>query len=273
MKQMSNLTQRILTGLVYGITTITCLIYGSVSFVFFFLVVMIIGLNEFYKLAEKLDYKPNKILTTLSSVLIFTTLLSVYTFENYTKILLALSILSILMIFVKTLFQKSVRPFKSLASTFLAILYVAIPFSLTSLIAFESGKFEYELILSSFVLVWLSDTGGYFIGVSFGKRKLLERISPKKSWEGALGSIIFSIIGALFISNYFTILETFEWIILSVIICLSSILGDLIESMFKRDAGIKDTGNILPGHGGILDRFDSILFVVPMIYIFQLLLL
>lgn len=270
---MSNLTQRILTGLVYGITTIACLTFSPVSFVFFFLVVMIIGLNEFYKLAEKLDYKPNKILTTLSSILIFTTLLSVYTFENYNKILLALSILSILIVLIKTLFQEKIRPFKSVAGTFMAIFYVTMPLSLTNLIVFESGKFEYELILASFILVWLSDTGGYFVGVKFGKRKLLERISPKKSWEGVLGSIIFSIIGALIISNYFSILQTFEWVILSIIICLSSILGDLIESMFKRDAKIKDTGNILPGHGGILDRFDSILFVVPMIYIFQLLLL
>ncbi len=101
----------------------------------------------------------------------------------------------------------------------------------------------------------------------------MERISPKKSWEGAVGSLLFSIIGAIIISEYFTIFNTYEWIILSIIICVSSILGDLIESMFKRNAGIKDTGNILPGHGGVLDRFDSIIFVLPMIYIFQLIIL
>ena len=101
----------------------------------------------------------------------------------------------------------------------------------------------------------------------------MERISPKKSWEGAFGSLLFSLVGAIIISEYFTVCNTYEWIILSIIICVSSILGDLIESMFKRNAGIKDTGDILPGHGGVLDRFDSIIFVLPMIYIFQLIIL
>ena len=101
----------------------------------------------------------------------------------------------------------------------------------------------------------------------------MEKISPKKSWEGVLGSILFSIIGGMLISYYFKTHSFYEWIILAIIICISSILGDLIESMFKRNAGIKDTGNILPGHGGVLDRFDSIIFVIPMIYIFQLIII
>lgn len=273
MKEMSNLTQRIITGLIYGITSIACLSLSPISFVIFFLVVMVIGLNEFYNLAHKLDYKPKRTLTTISSVLIFATSISVYSFPDYSKTLVACSILSILTIFVSTLFEKENKAFNSIASTFLAILYVALPFSLTNLIAFQNGIFKYEIILSSFILVWLSDTGGYFIGVKFGKRKLMERISPKKSWEGAFGSILFSVIGAIFISKYFTLFNTLEWILLSVIICVSSILGDLIESMFKRNAGMKDTGDILPGHGGILDRFDSIIFVLPMIYIFQLIIL
>ncbi|MEJ6734166.1 MAG: phosphatidate cytidylyltransferase [Flavobacteriales bacterium] len=270
---MSNLTQRIITGLIYGITSIACLSLSPVSFVVFFLVAMVIGLNEFYNLAEKLDYKPNRVLATISSVLIFVSFLSICLFPYYSKTLAACSIFSILAIFVSALFQKENKSFNSTASTFLAISYVALPFSLTSLIAFQNGIFECEIILSSFILVWLSDTGGYFIGVKFGKRKLMERISPKKSWEGAVGSLLFSIIGAIIISEYFTIFNTYEWIILSIIICVSSILGDLIESMFKRNAGIKDTGNILPGHGGVLDRFDSIIFALPMIYIFQLIIL
>lgn len=270
---MSNLTQRIITGLIYGITSIACLSLSPISFVIFFLIVMIIGLNEFYNLAEKLDYKPNRMLTNISSVLTFTFLLSIFSYPEYSKMLGACLILSILTILVNALFQKENNAFSSTSSMFLAIIYVALPFSLTNLIAFQNGFFEYEIILSSFIIVWLSDTGGYIIGVKFGKRKLMEKISPKKSWEGAFGSVLFSLIGAIIVSKYFTIFNIYEWIMLSIVICVSSILGDLIQSMYKRDAGIKDSGNILPGHGGILDRFDSIIFVLPMIYIFQLIIL
>ena len=220
---MSNLTQRIITGLIYGIISITCISLSPVSYVLFFFVVMIIGLKEFHNLSEKIDFKPNRILTVISSVLIFsTTLTSFYAFTKYTKILLAVSTLSILTILVEALFQKENRSFNAIASSFLSILYVTLPFSLTNLIAFQNGVFQSEIVLLSFIIIWLSDTGGYFVGVKFGKRKLMEKISPKKSWEGAIGSILFSVIGAFFISKYYNTYDTYEWVLLSVIICISS---------------------------------------------------
>lgn len=270
---MSNLTQRIISGLIYGVVSIACISLSSISYVLFFFIVMLIGLNEFYKLIDKLGFKINRVLTTISSILFFLTALSFYNFTEYTKLFLALSIFSILVIFIRALFQKENNSFSSVSSSLISIFYIALPFTLTNLIAFQNSNFQYELILASFILVWLSDTGGYFVGVKFGKRKLMEKISPKKSWEGVLGSILFSIIGGMLISYYFKTHSFYEWIILAIIICISSILGDLIESMFKRNAGIKDTGNILPGHGGVLDRFDSIIFVIPIIYIFQLIII
>jgi phosphatidate cytidylyltransferase len=117
----------------------------------------------------------------------------------------------------------------------------------------------------------MSDIGGYFAGVNFGKHKLLERISPKKSWEGVAGGFVLCIISSIILSNFVTKLDLTEWIILGIIICISSVIGDLIESMIKRTANVKDSGTILPGHGGILDRFDSALLVIPIVYIYIIL--
>jgi phosphatidate cytidylyltransferase len=126
-------------------------------------------------------------------------------------------------------------------------------------------------LLSVFILIWMSDVGGYFAGVNFGKHKLLERISPKKSWEGVAGGFVLCIISSIVLSNFVTKLDLTEWIILGIIICISSVIGDLIESMIKRTANVKDSGTILPGHGGILDRFDSALLVIPIVYIYIIL--
>ena len=120
-----------------------------------------------------------------------------------------------------------------------------------------------------FILVWLSDVGGYIIGVNFGKHKLFERISPKKTWEGVVGSLLLCIIGSFVLHQFIPIMNMNLWLVLAIIVCVSSVIGDLIESMLKRSANIKDSGNILPGHGGILDRFDSVLFVIPIVYIFK----
>jgi phosphatidate cytidylyltransferase len=115
-------------------------------------------------------------------------------------------------------------------------------------------------------LIWLADTGAYIFGVSFGKHKLFERISPKKTWEGIFGGLLVSVAGAFFLTKYFYIFPLEVWVIIALIIVFFGTLGDLVESMFKRSLSIKDSGNILPGHGGILDRFDSLLFVIPVIF-------
>ena len=115
------------------------------------------------------------------------------------------------------------------------------------------------------MIIWVHDSGAYLVGVSIGRHRLFERISPKKSWEGAIGGTLTAILAAWFIAKYIPEISLLHWIIISVLVVVFSTFGDLTESMFKRYFGIKDSGNILPGHGGILDRFDSLLFAAPVL--------
>lgn len=180
------------------------------------------------------------------------------------------------------LYRKQEKPFDSLAHTFFSVLYIAVPFSLFPFSAFSHTGLESLLphaqitfspgiVIGFFILLWAGDTGAYLIGISFGRHRLMERISPKKSWEGFIGGVLFSAAVAWLLSGWLGVVNTIQWIILSVIISIAGTYGDLIESMLKRSAGVKDSGNIMPGHGGFLDRFDSAIISFPLVYLFILL--
>ena len=151
---------------------------------------------------------------------------------------------------------------------YLGITYVALPFSLINVIVFDGGDYAYEILLGLMLIIWSSDTGAYFAGTAFGKTKLFERISPKKSWEGSIGGTLFAVGFAYLTMIYFGQLSLFEWLTVAVIVVVAGTYGDLVESHFKRTMSIKDSGNIIPGHGGFLDRFDSLILTVPFIVIF-----
>ena len=194
----------------------------------------------------------------------------IYINEKMNYLTLNLVLALTFLIFVVELFRNKEISFVNIGITILGVIYVALPLSLLTFLAFDTNnQYSYDLILSIFILVWLSDVGGYFAGINFGKHKLLERISPKKTWEGVAGGLVLCIIGSYILSQFFPIMSSYMWLVLGVLICVSSVIGDLIESMLKRSANIKDSGNLLPGHGGILDRFDSVLFVIPIVYIFK----
>ncbi len=146
--------------------------------------------------------------------------------------------------------------------------YVIFPFIIISKIPFGKHGYNPQIIISIFILIWTNDTFAYIVGKSIGKHKLYERISPKKTIEGFIGGIVFSVIAGFLISKYYIGGSILIWTISPVIISIFSTLGDLIESKFKRIAGVKDSGKIMPGHGGILDRLDSIIFVAPFVYLF-----
>jgi phosphatidate cytidylyltransferase len=177
--------------------------------------------------------------------------------------------------FISILFSKKEDAVEQLGKIFLSVVYIALPFTLIVMIPFINNEFQYvnTAILGVFILVWINDTFAYLVGSKFGKHKLLPRISPNKSWEGYFGGMIFTFIGAYFISFYFIKLNLNNWLVFALIVSTFGVLGDLIESMFKRQAGEKDSGNIIPGHGGILDRMDSIIFVAPFIFIYLLIVL
>ena len=154
-------------------------------------------------------------------------------------------------------------------------MYVSVPLTLSLTIVNNpvlfslntNTSFNTDVLLGIFMMLWIYDSMAYCIGVPFGKHRLFERISPKKSWEGTIGGAIFTIAASFFFYKFFPDTDTYIWVLLSIIVIVFGTFGDLVESMFKRSLNIKDSGNWLPGHGGILDRIDSFLFVIPWIWL------
>jgi phosphatidate cytidylyltransferase len=213
---------------------------------------------------------------TGASVYVISTLVAsgIITFDYY-LLLIPLA----LIIIIAEIYRKQEKPFDSLAHTFFAVIYIALPFSLfpfsafsrtgiDSFLAHANVVFSPGIVIGFLILLWANDTGAYITGVTLGKHKLMERISPKKSWEGLLGGMIISVLAAWLISGWLGIVDTMGWIIISIIISITGAFGDLAESMLKRSMGVKDSGSIMPGHGGFLDRFDSALLSFPLVYLF-----
>ena len=179
-----------------------------------------------------------------------------------------LSLIFVLLFLIRDLFTSKSLP-KLLTNRYInTTFYISTGVLFLLLIANNFGHYSPENIIGVFTLIWINDSFAYIVGKNFGKQKLFESVSPKKTVEGFLGGIIFTAIGSYFISEVTNILLFSNWLILSVIVSVFGTLGDLIESKYKRQAGVKDSGNILPGHGGLLDRLDSAIFVAPFIYLF-----
>jgi phosphatidate cytidylyltransferase len=185
----------------------------------------------------------------------------------------------IVLIMITELYRGGDKPFDSLAHTFFPLIYTVLPFSLipfsafshtglSSLLRHDNIIFSPGIIIGFFLLIWANDTGAYLAGVSFGKHRLMERISPKKTWEGFFGGLIIAALVAWLLSGWLGVVSTIGWISIAVIISVVGTYGDLIESMLKRSTGAKDSGSVLPGHGGFLDRFDSTIISFPIVYLF-----
>lgn len=261
---MSNFFKRTLTGISFIVILLIGILWNPISFYILFLFIEILALKEFYTIANKKS-KLNLYLGVSIGVLMFTApfIRYFYTIEsNYLLLLIPI----ILLVFIIELFKNKDNPILNIAITFLGLIYVSFPLMLLNDIVYLKGEFNGSILLGIFILIWASDTGAYVFGVSLGKHKLFKRISPKKTWEGFFGGVLISQLAAFLLSKYLVNLDYFHWIILAVIIVVFGTIGDLVESMFKRSVGVKDSGNILPGHGGILDRFDSLLFTIPIIY-------
>lgn len=262
---MSNLVTRTITGLLFVLTLIGSVLFHPLTFAIVFLVIEVLALLEFYRILRRCG---------ASSQAIYGSLLGAYVFLSgflwyYISVGVYLSLLIfplIIFVFIWELYRMKKRPIINIASTLLGIIYISIPFALLNHIAFFSGEYSGKLVLGIFILMWASDTGAYVFGVLFGKNRLFERISPKKSWEGFFGGLFTSLLGAFLMTKYYGVFIAEEWYVISILMVAFGTLGDLVESLFKRSINLKDSGKLLPGHGGILDRFDSILLAIPIIF-------
>ncbi|HZB14498.1 MAG TPA: phosphatidate cytidylyltransferase [Chryseolinea sp.] len=261
----NNLTQRIITGLLgsAGIIAAICISEWLYAAVFF--IICLFALLEFYKLVGLDGHLPQKSFGTLCGVLIF--LLSFFiergNLSDRFYFLIFPIVSCIYMIKLYKRFER--KPFTNIAFNFLGIFYVAVPFALLNVAVFEQGSYNFEIIFGLLFILWASDTGAYFAGTFLGKRKLFERISPKKSWEGFFGGAALAMIFAYGLSTYFHSLTQTQWLVIGVIVIVGGTFGDLVESLLKRSIEIKDSGTSLPGHGGFLDRFDGLFISSPFI--------
>lgn len=227
-----------------------------------------LALNEFYRLVNKKDeVEPNKAVGILTGLFL-------YIVVSFDAILIEplrwqqLIYPMFGFIFFAELYRKKKQPFHNIAFTLTGILYTVLPFGLLSEIAAFQNTYNPGILLGYFILIWTSDTFAYLVGRKIGKNKLFERISPKKSWEGSIGGALAALIMAWGLSQIYTDIELWIWLSIAIIIVITGTLGDLTESLLKRNLGVKDSGNILPGHGGLLDRFDAILLSAPFVWAF-----
>jgi phosphatidate cytidylyltransferase len=233
---------------------------------------------EYYLIIRNTGVKPQMIpgMITGLSAYILSTLIAAGLIP-LSSFLVLIPMVSIIL--VLELYRKQEKPFDSLGHTFFSVIYTAVPFSLFPFAAFShtgpdsllphgSIEFSPAIILGFFILLWANDTGAYLIGISLGKHRLMERISPKKSWEGFFGGLVIAASAAWLLSLWPGVLDRKGWIIVSVIISIAGTYGDLVESMLKRSIGVKDSGTIMPGHGGFLDRFDSVIISFPLVYLY-----
>ena len=258
------LAQRIFSALIGGTICILGLVYGAYTFFLLFLGIMLLTQWEFYNLLRlRESHHPFRIGGLVLSAVLFT-LSFVWKQGLITGEAFLWLLPSSFALFLANLFPLSTSrrklPFVNVGSTLLGVVYVGGSFSMVHWLVFRDNEYHYELLLGLLLMVWSSDIGGYFVGKRLGRHKLYAKISPKKTWEGFLGSALLASITAVSFA-YATEKSIKNWILLSICVTFLSTLGDFNESILKRALGVKDSGKGLPGHGGWLDRFDSMLFV------------
>lgn len=273
---MKNFIQRAITGIIFVAVLIGCIIGSPFSFGILFAIISGMATYEFCNLANKLeDVDINRNICTLGSVFLFFCFFYYGINPTDTGIFIPYLILLVYLM-ISELYLKKSNPIHNWAYSMLSQVYVGLPFALLNVLAFQSieatSYYQFILPLSIFIFIWINDTGAYCTGMLFGKHRLFERISPKKSWEGSIGGAVFCIAAAFALAHWVPVMNTMEWIGMALTVVIFGTWGDLTESLMKRHLGIKDSGNILPGHGGMLDRFDSAIMAIPatVVYLYVL---
>lgn len=270
---MKNLIIRALTGIIFVVVLISAIYIHPIFFLILFCIITGLTLWEFGGLVKHYENANlQRTVNVLGGVYLF---IATFVYANGLtdgKIFLPY-LLFIMLTMIAELYYKAPNPINNWAFTLFAQVYCAGSFSILNFIGAEPGtpgvmSYTPLFIMAIFIFVWLDDTGAYLVGSLIGKHKLFERISPKKSWEGFFGGLILSLASSQAFARFAPEINRMNWLGLAATVVLFGTWGDLIESLLKRTLGVKDSGNVLPGHGGMLDRFDSVMLAVPASYIY-----
>ncbi len=268
--KLPNIVVRILSGIIFVSILIGGMLVNQYTFIVVFSLITALLLYEFYGLIESAAKIP--VVRTWNILGGFALVLGAFYYSALGSSIFAFVpyILYLLILFVSELYLKRQNPIHSIAYSILGQVYIAAPFALTNYLvfAYEPGRYHYVYILALFVFIWINDSFAYLTGMAFGKHRLFERISPKKSWEGFVGGAAFSIASSFVFAHFYPNLSTMAWVGFSAITIIFGTWGDLFESLIKRTLGVKDSGNMIPGHGGILDRFDSTILAIPAVFVY-----
>lgn len=278
-KRLKDLMVRTASALLYGVVFIGALFLSKWSVGAVFALIMVVGIVEFYALCRKSGAEPMSSIGIASSLAIFAIAFTIFQqwgipATNATgRIVLGLLLYVMLMIpsaFVCELWRKSPTPIANIATTFMGVIYVALPMALLLFVPqMLVGEWSAKALLAYLFIIWSNDIFAYLVGVTMGKHRLCERISPKKSIEGFVGGVV-GAVGVALLAGYLLQGNLCVWGGLGVVVALTGVAGDLVESLMKREADVKDSGKIMPGHGGVLDRFDALLISVPFVVVYLL---
>ena len=279
--KMKNLVVRGISGVGLIVVVFGAILWSQWSLGALLLVMLVGGVLELYNLIEKQQLKPQRVLGLLLGVVFFVLnfvlvsddiQLSELPLVPHYRAALAFFLLCIPLMFICELYRKQPNPAANIATTLLAFFYVALPLTLLLYIPILGGDvwgWRPWVLIAYIVIVWSNDVFAYLFGIAFGRHRLFERLSPKKSWEGFFGGLAGAIIAAVVVAHLLGD-APLKWVGLAVVTVVTAVLGDLVESMFKRAAEVKDSGTLIPGHGGVLDRFDALLLSAPFVFVYMI---
>ena len=272
---MKNLIIRTITGIVFLAVMILGILHSPVTFGVLFTIITSFTVWEFTGIVNmRADVSVNRFICTVAGGCLFVGFFGYAAGIAGAGVLFVPWLLSMIYMIVGELYLQRESPLNNWAYAMMSQIYVALPFSLLCLLEFHGSALQTTnstdvavhgswLVLAIYVFLWLNDTGAYCVGSLLGRHKLFPRVSPGKSWEGSIGGAVVCVAVSLLLAHYLPILRPMEWVLFALVVVVFGTWGDLVESLIKRQLGIKDSGNILPGHGGMLDRFDSSLLAIP----------
>lgn len=276
--KLKNFIVRAISGVVMFVVTLGAILLSKWSFVALMTLIAVGGMWEFYRIAEKGGYAPMKLLGIFAGAVMLCAgvalilILNEGEYEAGASLLLAsagVSIAIVPLMFICELYRKSPTPVANVGTSLLGVLYVAMPVSLLLIVPLLLGEGEWNpwVMIFYIFIIWANDVFAYLFGITLGRHRLFERISPKKSWEGFFGGLV-GAVAVGYLASVVLEANAAMWMGLALVAAISGVFGDLVESLMKRSVDIKDSGNIIPGHGGWLDRFDALILSAPFVFIY-----